>query len=86
MPEPSPTAREGRAEFARQLRTVRLRQGLTQEQLAHAAGLDRSFYVEVEKGKHSIALDRVFDLAEALQVTAKDLVPEHPTKSSGTGT
>lgn len=50
--------------------------GITQEQLAHAAGLDRSFYVEVETGKHSIALDRVFDLAAALRVSARDLVPD----------
>ncbi|USQ80112.1 helix-turn-helix domain-containing protein [Ornithinimicrobium faecis] len=78
MPEPSPIAREGRAAFATQLRAVRLDRGLTQEAVAHAAGLDRSFYVEVETGKHSIALDRVFDLAEALQVSAKQLVPDVP--------
>lgn len=51
---------------------------MTQEQLAHAAGLDRSFYVEVETGKHSIAVDRLFDLATALHINPKDLLPDLP--------
>lgn len=78
MPEPTATARAGRDAFAARLREVRVGRGITQEQLAQAAGLDRSFYVEVETGKHSLALDRVFDLAEALNVTARDLVPDLP--------
>lgn len=82
MPKPTAIARQGRAAFARQLRETRLDRGLTQEQVAHRAGLDRSFYVEVETGKHSISLDRIFDVAAALGVTAKDLVPELPARST----
>lgn len=81
MPEPTAIALRGRAAFAGTLRKARMTRGLTQEQLAHAAGLDRSFYVEVETGKHSLALDRVFDLAAALQVSPRDLMPDtsqHP--------
>lgn len=41
---------------------------MTQESLALAAGWDRSFLADVESGRHSVMLDRVFDLADALEV------------------
>lgn len=59
---------ERRQRFGRRLRPLRQARGLTQERLAHDAGLDRSFYVQVENGVHSIALDRVFDISDALGV------------------
>ncbi|MDP2288685.1 MAG: helix-turn-helix transcriptional regulator [Actinomycetota bacterium] len=56
------------------LRSHRESKGMTQERLALDAGLDRSFLVDVEAGHHSLMLDRVFDLAHALGVSAADLV------------
>lgn len=47
--------------------------GLSQEALAHAAGLDRSFYVDFENGHHSITVDRLFDVADALNVSVSRL-------------
>lgn len=64
---------ERRAAFGARLRELRTSAGLTQERLAERAGFDRSFYVEVERGKHSLLLDRVFDLADALEVDVSDL-------------
>ncbi|QRY64794.1 helix-turn-helix transcriptional regulator [Gordonia sp. PDNC005] len=55
------------------MRTLRTSAGLTQERLAERAGFDRSFYVEIEHGKHSLLLDRVFDLAETLDVEIVEL-------------
>lgn len=49
---------------------------MTQEAVAIAAGLDRSFYVEVENAVHSTTLDRVFDIADALGVSARDLLAD----------
>jgi transcriptional regulator with XRE-family HTH domain len=46
---------------------------LTQEALAIRAGLDRSFYVETETAGHSVNLDRVWDIADALGVPVADL-------------
>jgi transcriptional regulator with XRE-family HTH domain len=46
---------------------------LTQEALALKAGLDRSFYVEIETARHSVTLDRVWDLADALGVPVAQL-------------
>ena len=41
---------------------------MTQEQVALAANLDRSFYVDVENGHHSLTVDRLFAVADALGV------------------
>lgn len=65
-----------RRTFGNRLRQLRVTAGLTQEALALAAGLDRSFYVEIETGKHSVLLDRVFDIAEALNVPASVLLAD----------
>ncbi|WP_275889932.1 MULTISPECIES: helix-turn-helix transcriptional regulator [unclassified Gordonia (in: high G+C Gram-positive bacteria)] len=62
-----------RTAFSARLRTLRTSAGLTQERLAERAGFDRSFYVEIEHGKHSLLLDRVFDLAETLDVEIVEL-------------
>jgi transcriptional regulator with XRE-family HTH domain len=48
--------------------------GLTQERVALSAGLDRSFYVDVENGHHSLAVDRLFAVADALGVPAARLL------------
>jgi DNA-binding XRE family transcriptional regulator len=41
---------------------------LTQESVANAAGIDRSFYVQLEGGKRSISVERLDDLAAALSI------------------
>nr|WP_183592257.1 helix-turn-helix transcriptional regulator [Nocardioides soli] len=56
------------------LRAERHAAGLTQERLALDAGLDRSFYVDVENGHHSLAVDRLFAIAEALGISADRLL------------
>ncbi|MDQ1246501.1 MAG: hypothetical protein QG597_869 [Actinomycetota bacterium] len=72
--EPTAVARAGREVFGRRLRELREGKDWTQERLALAAGLDRSFLVDVEGGHHSLMLDRVFDVAAALDVSADELL------------
>ena len=60
--------------FGHALRDARQAAGLTQEAVANAAGMDRSFYVEVENAVHSTTLDRVCELADVLGVPLADLV------------
>jgi transcriptional regulator with XRE-family HTH domain len=36
--------------------------------------MDRSFLADIEGGRHSLALDRLFDLAEALGVSPAELL------------
>ncbi|QKW43796.1 MULTISPECIES: helix-turn-helix domain-containing protein [Streptomyces] len=59
--------------FGRRLRDLRTRAGLTQTAVAAAAGMDRSFYAEVEAAVHSVSVDRIPALAKALGVTASEL-------------
>ncbi len=67
VPEPERVAARRHA-LGSTLRALRLAAGMTQESLALKAGLDRSFYVEVETGKHSLTVDRLFDIADALDL------------------
>uniref|UniRef100_UPI003F490F5B helix-turn-helix domain-containing protein n=1 Tax=Amycolatopsis sp. CA-096443 TaxID=3239919 RepID=UPI003F490F5B len=62
-----------RAAFARRLRFLRERAGKSQAAVAAAAGVDRSFYVEVEGAKHSVSVDKVFLIADALGIAVAEL-------------
>lgn len=64
-----------RAEFGATIRRLRREAGLTQEQVALAAGLDRPYLVQVEGGKRSLMVERLPDLAWALGVQVSELFP-----------
>jgi transcriptional regulator with XRE-family HTH domain len=64
---------EHRAAFGRRLRGLRRNPGMTQQALADAVGIDRSFISDVKTGRHSIAVDRAYQLAGALGVPVNDL-------------
>lgn len=57
-----------RLTFAENLRRERERRGFTQETLAEAAGLDRSYVSAIERGEKNVALDNVGKLSKALSV------------------
>lgn len=63
-----------RAELGDRLRATRKSAGLTQEATALEAGLDRSFYVDVENGHHSLTVERLFAIADALGTSPADLL------------
>lgn len=60
--------------FGKVLRTVRKQAGLTQEQLAHAAGIDRTFVSLVERGINQTSIRVLFKLAAALGVSPTELI------------
>ncbi|MGQ0839906.1 helix-turn-helix domain-containing protein [Actinokineospora sp.] len=62
-----------RRAFAVQLRRIRTDQGLTQEQVAHDAGMDRSFYVDIENARHSVSVDKVFAISDAIGVSIEEI-------------
>ena len=57
-----------RTAFAERIKSLRQTAGLTQTELAKRAGIDRSYYAEVEAGLHSVSIDRIFAIADALDV------------------
>jgi transcriptional regulator with XRE-family HTH domain len=62
--------------FGQVLRDVRLKCGLSQEQLALASGLDRTFISLLERGLRQPSLATLVALAAPLQTTATQLVAE----------
>jgi transcriptional regulator with XRE-family HTH domain len=56
------------------LRTVRLEVGLTQEQLALAADIDRTFVSLIERGERQPTVRVLFKLAAALHVSPVRLI------------
>lgn len=41
---------------------------MSQEDLAHAAGLDRSYVGQVERGERNVTIDSIYRLASGLKV------------------
>lgn len=67
---------ERRAALGSRLRALRVAAGMTQEQLATKCSLDRKTINRVEAGHHSVRLDNLWALADALGVPASALVAD----------
>jgi transcriptional regulator with XRE-family HTH domain len=61
------------AAFGAAIRTLRQERGLSQEELALEAGIDRSYTGGVERGERNVSLTNVFKIADALQVAPSDI-------------
>jgi transcriptional regulator with XRE-family HTH domain len=59
--------------FGERVRELRKGKGLSQEALALACGMDRSYVGGVERGERNISLINIYRIAEALGIDAKDL-------------
>jgi DNA-binding XRE family transcriptional regulator len=62
-----------RATVGANIRELRLQQGMTQEALALTSGVTRNVLIAVEQGKRGLLYERLFDIAEALQVSVTAL-------------
>ena len=60
--------------LARNLRRYRAEQGLSQEELAHRADIDRTYVSSLERMQYAATIDMVESLAGALGVTAHELL------------
>lgn len=65
--------------FGARVRALRLRKGLSQEQLAELASLHRTYVSSVELGERNISLKNIHRLARALGVSAQELFPPEPS-------
>ena len=60
--------------FARNLKNLRAKARLSQEELAHKSGLDRTYISGCERGVRNPSLISVEKIANALDVSARDLL------------
>jgi transcriptional regulator with XRE-family HTH domain len=76
--------------FARNLRKIRQAQGLSQEELAHRAEIDRTYISALERSVYGATIDVVDRLGHVLGVEAADLLrvslPKPPSRSVGDDT
>ena len=60
--------KRARSLFGKRLRELRVKRGLSQEQLADLAGLHRNYIGNVERGENGIGIDNILLLARTLKV------------------
>ncbi|MEP4247381.1 helix-turn-helix domain-containing protein [Tateyamaria sp.] len=65
-----------REEVGLNIRNLRNSKGMSQEQLALAAEMDRSYISEIELAKNSVSIDILEQIALALNVASKELLNE----------
>lgn len=63
-----------RETFARNLRALRLERGFTQEELAHRAGVDRTYVSALERKVYAPSVDVLDQLATAVGVDPWTLI------------
>lgn len=61
--------------FGEKVRELRTNKGMTQEQLADAAEIERSYMGTIERGERNPTLLKVYKIAKALKVSAGQLLP-----------
>ena len=63
--------------FGRRLKLLRSQRGMSQQDLAEAAGFHRTFIGELERGQaDEMNVDQLYDLAGSLGLTVHDLLPK----------
>ena len=62
-------------QFGKKLKQIRLKKGLTQENLADKAGLHFTYVGQAERGLRNITLNTLHKLSKALKVRGGELLP-----------
>jgi transcriptional regulator with XRE-family HTH domain len=69
---------EIREKLAANLKRLRKAKGLSQEELAHRVGIDRTYVSALERQVYAASIDLVGRLAEALEVDPQTLIGPPP--------
>lgn len=68
-----PTRSPAHAAFGEAIRNIRKQRGVSQEGLALACGLDRTYISGIERGTRNPSLTNIFKVAAALDVSPAEL-------------
>jgi transcriptional regulator with XRE-family HTH domain len=73
------------AEFGRAVRRLRTQRNISQEQLAHESGLDRSYIGGVERGERNPSLRALEKIALGLRINMAELFAERSNQIARKG-
>jgi transcriptional regulator with XRE-family HTH domain len=77
MPRPSPLARDPTViALGAAIRNARISRGISQEELAHRASIDRSYMSSIERGGQNPGILSVVRIAHAMEMTLAELSSE----------
>lgn len=62
--------------FGDVLRKFREGRGYTQEEFAEICEISRAYYGRIERGEHSVTVEKCYQIAQALNVRMADLFAE----------
>lgn len=80
MPAPRPPLLQQRlTAMGERIRLRRTKLGLSQEALADAAGLHRTYIGSVERGERNVSVGNLYALADALGLTVNELLSDART-------
>ncbi|NOU79957.1 helix-turn-helix domain-containing protein [Paenibacillus sp. LMG 31459] len=54
------------------VKAIRIKQGLSQEDLAHECNVDRSYISMIEVGRNEPSVTKIFDLCQGLKIKPSD--------------
>jgi transcriptional regulator with XRE-family HTH domain len=63
--------------FSDNLKTIRKKRGMSQAQLADKLGISQRSVSHYEENTRYPTIDKVYDIARALDVTIEELISEH---------
>ena len=72
-----------RAILARNLKRLRAAKGMSQEELAHEAGVNRTYVSDLERGRSAASVDKLASFADVFGVRASDLINEEFVPDEG---
>ena len=61
--------------FGLKIREQRKLKKISQEKLALLCNIDRSYMGRIERGEVNLTIEKIYELAKALEIQAKDLLP-----------
>ncbi|AYA03195.1 XRE family transcriptional regulator [Acinetobacter sp. WCHAc010034] len=62
-------------QFGQLVRKYRKERNMSQEQLALLCNMDRSYLGRIERGEVNPTLEKIYELADKLNVSSKNLLP-----------
>lgn len=71
-----------REKFAERLQEIRMKKGISQQQLSRQAGFDRTYVGKIEREGKSPSLDAIEKIAKELDVKAVELFDFEDNRSS----